>query len=174
MTFNPITDPVDFATLGGQRTPGLCTVIDADNPRRIIERNGIGLSGATARFAGMMLSKPALQLRLYTAQDFVDWGTFREIVSPPPLGERARALDIDHPILADYGITSALIRNVHQPVPDGDTGAWMVQIDLQQFRRPVFQLSAPDGAAAGPTDPLDIENDALAAEVDRLATPGGA
>lgn len=171
MTFDPINNPVDFATLGGQRTPGICTVVDAKWPRRIIERSGIGLSGATARFGGVMLSDPALQIRLYNEQDFADWASFLPVVAAPPLGEHARALDIDHPILADFQITAVLIKDVHQPVDEGE-GVWMAQIDLKQFRRPNFQMSAPDGAATGPTDPLDIENDALAAEATRLAAPG--
>jgi hypothetical protein len=169
VTFNPLTRPVNVVVIGGATSPGIATIRDADSPRRLVERNGVGLSGATVRFQGQMLSHPVVELRLYTPQDWDDWDTFRQTVQPPPLGTRARALAIEHPILEDLGITSVLVKNVRQPVPEGETGVWIIVIELIEFRRPTFQASAPDGAQAGPEDPVDIEIAALTAEVDRRA-----
>ena len=169
MTFNPIVRPVNYVVNGGAQSPGIATVRDADSPRRLVERNGIGLSGATVRFQGQLLSHPVVELRLYTSEDWDGWDTFRSVIQPPPLGERARALAIEHPILEDLGITSVLVKNVRQPIMEAETGVWLIVIELIEFRRPVFQASAPDGAQAGPEDPIDIEIAALTAEVDRRA-----
>ena len=169
MTFNPILQPVDKVIIGGAESPGIATIRDANSPRRLVERNGVGLSGATVRYQGQLLSHPVVELRLYTEQDWTDWATFRETVQPPPLGERARALAIEHPILEDLGITSVLVKDVKQPVREDETGVWLIVIELIEFRRPVFQASAPDGAQAGPEDPIDIQIAALTAEVDRRA-----
>lgn len=173
MTFNPVRSSVDFVMLGGQRTPGIAMIVDADSPRRLIERNGFGLSGATVRFAGVQLSHPKLQIRLYSAQDWDDWETFRPTVMAPPLGSTPRALEVAHPILEDLGIRSVLVANVRQPVQEAD-GVWLITIELTEFRRPVFQLSTPDGASVGPTDPVDIQIAAMTAQVDSLAGPPGA
>jgi hypothetical protein len=170
MTFNPLVRPVNVVVIGGVQSPGIATIRDAHAPRRLVVRNGVGLSGATVRFQGVMLSeKFAVELRLYTAEDWDAWASFKDVVDPPPLGEHARALDISHPILEDLGITSVLVDDVLQPVQEGETGVWLIVIKLTQFRRPTFQASAPDGAQAGPEDPVDIQIAALTAEVDRRA-----
>lgn len=169
MTFNPLLRPVNKAVIGGVETPGVCTIRDADSPRRLVERNGVGLSGATVRYQGQLLSHPIVELRLYDAQDWEDYETFLPVVAAPPLGERARALAIEHPILEDLNITSMLVKNVKQPVQEDEKGVWLIVIETIAFRRPTFQASAPDGAQAGPEDPVDIEIAALTAEVDRRA-----
>jgi hypothetical protein len=169
VTFNPLTNPVDYVVIGGVRSPGIATIVGAHAPRRLVVRNGVGLSGATVRFQGVMLSeKFSVELRLYSVDDWNGWATFKDVVDVPPLGTRARALAIEHPILEDLGITSVLVDDVLQPVQEDDKGVWLIVIKLTQFQHPEFQASAPDGAQAGPEDPLDIENAALTAESERL------
>lgn len=149
MTFNPITEPVDFAILAGVRTPGICEVQGFKIPLRWDERRGYGLSGATLRFRGIALSRGKLILRLYTEQHWTDWETFAPIVQRPPLGERAHSLEISHPILEDLGVRSVVIESVSQPTQTAD-GVWTIEIALIQWQRPQIALSTPAGATPEP------------------------
>lgn len=156
MTWNPNTDPVDFAELGGQRTPGICEVIGAGSPRQWDEGRGPGLSGARLRFRGLRLGKPMLRIKLVSEQDFADWEAFRSVVQRPPLGERPRALDIVHPILEDVGIRSVVVEDVSQ-LTQTDNGEWTVEIKLIEYRPPVRAAATIDGSTQATADPLDAE-----------------
>ena len=70
MTFNPITDPVDYFELAGRRSPGIAVLKNADSPRRWDERRGYALSGGFLRFRGIGLARPIFTLRLLTEEDF--------------------------------------------------------------------------------------------------------
>jgi hypothetical protein len=159
MTWNPLEQPQDYALLGGQRTPGLCDLRDADSPRRIDERRGYGLSGATAIYRGIALSNFKMLLRLYTVDDWEAWHTFSPTVQRPPSGQRARALDISHPLTEELGIRSVMVENVKQPTQTGD-GEWTIEISLKEYRRPVRQLVRLEGSQAS-NDPVDRTIEAL-------------
>lgn len=171
MTWNPNTDPVDYAELGGQRTPGVCEVMGAGSPRQWDEGRGPGLSGARLRFRGLRLGRPILRIKLVSEQDFADWETFRSVVQRPPLGERPRALDIVHPILEDVGIRSVVVEDVSQ-LTQTDDGEWTVEIKLIEHRPVVRAAATVDGSRQTTVDPLDAEiedltrvlRDSLAAE----------
>jgi len=151
---DPISNREDYdhVILAGQRSPGIATIDGANSPRRLIEHNGVGLSGARVRFAGVMLSHFKLILKLYTAEHFADWtDNFSPLLAAPPIGVRAHALDIEYPTLADLGIRAVLIENVKAPIQTGD-GEWTVEIDLCEYRNPQPALSAPTGASNGPAE----------------------
>ncbi len=164
---DPISNPVDYVILGGQRSPGLAEISDASSPRRWDERKGYGLSGSTVVFRGIGLAKPILTLRLYSAEDFAAWESWRPLVARPPLGSRPRALDIWHPFLEEAGIGSVVVEDVSQPVQSGD-GEWTITIKLIEYRRPKLTLARPDGSDTRLTDPIDIEIAANDAEIRRL------
>lgn len=147
---NPIEDPrsCDYVVLNGLRSPGIAEITNADNPRRWDERRGYGLSGARSVFRGMQLAYPKLTLTLLTAEAFEAWNTWRDAISPPPAGERPQALSIEHPFLADLGITAVNIKNVKQPVALDD-GGWTVEIEMIEYRPPVPALAVPKGASDG-------------------------
>lgn len=168
MPFNPLTSPVDYVVLAGQRSPGVCEVVGGTSPRRWDERRGFGLSGATVVFHGVGLAKPLLRIRLFTEQHWSDWATWRELVQRPPLGERPRAMDIEHPILEDLGVRSVVVEDVTQPTQTGD-GEWTVEVKLIEFRRPEIALATPSGAAQSTVDPLDREILDLTETVNTLA-----
>lgn len=171
MTFDPIRNPVDVVFLGGERTPGIATIEGAGSPRRWDERRGYGLSGGTLVFRGVGLAQFKIILRLYTSQDFADWESFAPVVQRPPLGERARALDISHPITDALGIRSVVIEDVKAPALTHESGEWTVEIAVREYRRPLPALSVPAGSQATPaTDPVDQEIERLAAQVQVLAS----
>lgn len=146
---NPIAEPVDYVILAGQRSPGIADLVGWRSPRHWDERRGYGLSGATLRFRGVGLARGKLILRLTTEQDWADWEAFAPLVQRPPIGERAHALDISHPILEGLGVRSVVVEDLGQPTQD-DRGVWTIEIALIEYRRPVIQLSTPDGATTTP------------------------
>jgi hypothetical protein len=147
VTWNPIEQPTDYALIAGKRTPGLCDVVGAGSPRAWDERRGYGLSGSTVVFRGTRLADFTLRLRLYTVDDWSAWAEFKPTVLRPPAGERARALDIVHPQLAEVEIAACVIKDVKAPVKTSPEGEWTIEIMCQEFRRPVVAV-APIGSSA--------------------------
>lgn len=168
MTFNPVTNPVDYILLANQRSPGIAEVNATNSPRRWDERRGYALSGARVVYRGIGLARPIVTLRLYTEDDWNDWHEWRQIVQRPPVGERAHALDIWHPILEDLNINSVVVEDVLQPKQTAD-GEWSIDIKFIEYRRPVLNLEVPEGSEERSDDPVDqlIEN--LTGQVQALA-----
>lgn len=168
MSFQPLTDPVDYILLGGVRSPGLADVEKGNSPRAWAERIGYGLSGATTIFRGVRLSHFAVRFRLYTNLDWAQWPSFAAMMAKPPLGERPRQLEIWHPILEDLGITACGVEDIKQPVQIAD-GVWQHEVLFIEYRKLQPALSRPDGARAAPVDPIDQHIEALAAQVQALS-----
>jgi hypothetical protein len=168
MSFNPTTTPVDYILLANRRSPGIAEVNAANSPRRWDERRGYALSGARVVYRGIGLTRPIVTLRLYTDQDWQDWHEWRDLVERPPVGERARALDIWHPILEDLQVTSVVVEDVLQPKQTAD-GEWSIDIKFIEFRRPVRALSVPEGSEERSDDPVDRYIEQLTSQVQALA-----
>lgn len=165
MTFNPITEPVDYILLANRRSPGIAVLSNVTSPRRWDERRGYGLSGARVVFRGIGLARPIVTLRLLTEADFDAWHDWRSIVQRPPTGERGRlALDIWHPILEDLGITKVVIEDVLQPKQVAD-GEWNIDIKMIEFRLPTPSLITAESANERPTDPGDLTIENLTEQV---------
>lgn len=141
MTFDPIRNPVDYIILAGERSPGIAEVHGASSPRRWDERKGYAQSGARVVFRGVGLSRFRVTLKLLTAEDWDGWHEWRNVVQRPPVGERARAKDIWHPILEDLGITSAVVEDVLQPEQD-DKGEWIAEVRFIEYRAPVPRIES--------------------------------
>lgn len=179
MSFNPLTQPIDHFELAGQRSPGIAEIADADGSAELQERRGYGLGGAYVVYKGQKLVHFKATIKLTTQDDWDAWHEFRALLQRPPVGRRARALDIWHPILEDAGITSVLVEKLGQPVRDGDDGAWTVTVAFCEYRRPTRALSTPDGSDTEQLTPTELailaqqnanqnatrQRDALAAEV---------
>jgi len=149
-TFDPFTNPVDFVTIAGQRTPGLAEIIDADQLRRLIERRGFALSGATVRDGGATLTHFKIRLTFTTSEHWVAWDEFRPLLERPPTrvgGNPRNALDIEHPILALARIRSVIPEKIGQPNKD-DTGTWTIELGFCEFRNPQPQLDPINGSDA--------------------------
>jgi len=178
VTFQPLTTPVDYVLLAGERSPGLAEVTGADSVRELQERKGYGLGGATVVYKGIKLIKPKISIRLITDQDWEDWHQWKRLVERAPTGSRARAMDIWHPILEDQGVTSVLIENVSQPVQTNDS-EWTITISCIEYRRPVRALATPAGSDTQQLTPEELaltaaeaQGRALRADNQRLAGLG--
>lgn len=168
MTWNPLTDPVDYILLSGERSPGIADVEGFTSPRRWDERKGYGLSGGTVIFRGIGLAAGTVSLRLFESEHFERWDTWKNLVQRPPIGTRGHAMDISHPQLDDLGVTSVVIEDVSQ-LEQTEDGIWTVKIRMKEFRRPVLQLQAPTGSQARSADPVDIEIETLTNQAQLLA-----
>ncbi len=168
-SLNPIEAPVDFVILAGLPSPGIAEVLGAGSPRKWDERKGYALSGASLVFKGNGLAKFTLQLRLYTIEHWEAWEAWKPLVMRPPVGERARALDIYHPFLDSLEIRSVVVEDVLQP-QQTDDGEWTIEIKLIEYRRPVVALARQDGSRNRSTDPVDQYIDALSSQVQELAS----
>jgi hypothetical protein len=158
MSFDPISNPIDFVMIAGRRTPGVVEfTFGSGSPRQWDERRGIDMSGATLRFRGKKLASFTLKLKLATSEDFAAWGTFSPTVLAMPTGGRG-ALDVVHPILEDLGIRSAVVEDVIPPMPDGDNGGWVVEIKMKERRPPMPAGNTVRGSVNSPSpNPLQLE-----------------
>ena len=149
MTYNPITDPVDHVILASRKSPGIAEIVGASSTRRWDKRKGFALSGARLVYKGTDLSPFTIKLRLYTSEDFADWGQWRQILERAPAGERARAQDIFHPELEDLGINSAVVEKVGQ-ANQTKPGEWTIEIRMIEYRPPVRVVEISDGSEETP------------------------
>lgn len=156
MAWNPLDQPVDYIKLSGQRSPGLAEVSGGSSPLKWDERGGWGLSGSTLVFRGVGLAKFTVRVKLYTADDWAAWDAWRPLVSKPPLGSRARAHDIWHPLLEQLEVKAAVVEEVSQPEQTND-GEWTITIKFIEFRKPKVALAKPDSAKATPADPIETQ-----------------
>lgn len=148
-TWSPLEAPQDYATLAGQRTPGLCRVEGFRSVARWDIRQGPALSGARLRYRGFEPAQGKLILTLTSVQDWNDWWTFAPVVRRPPVGERATHLEIEHPVLASLDIRAVAVKSVSQPTPTDDRGTWAIEIELIEYLEPLPALSTPLGADTG-------------------------
>lgn len=186
MTFNPLTAPVDYIVLAGRRSPGLATIEGADTPRNFVERRGFGISFGTLRFRGVGLAHFKVLLRLVSEEDFEAWHDWKSLVARPTSESNPRRkgvsaimprlhappMDIEHPILADLDITSAVVENVLQPVQTGD-GEWTIEIHFGEYRARVIALEETQGSVARQSDNIENAIDANSRTIAELEGAGG-
>jgi hypothetical protein len=199
-TWNPIDYPTDRCLIGGYPTPGLCEVQGASSPRKWDEQAGYAMSGAILIFRGRALSRFTLTFRLFTVEHWQQWADIRPILTSPPSTKKptgpegsavllgaggpiegggvgftvSKALDIDHPVLSEVGITHIVIEDTTAPEQTED-GVWTISVKCIEWRRISRGVSKPDGAQKEPTDPLQVELEGLNSEAQRkkAALDGG-
>lgn len=164
MTFRPLQQPVDHILLAGQKSPGIAVVSGASSPRTWDERRGYAQIGARVVFRGIGLAKFTVTLSLFSAADWDDWHDWRELVQRPPVGERARAKDIWHPVLEDLGISAAVVEDVGQP-EQGDTGEWTISIKFIEYRPPIRLPAESVGASEDGPSAFDRQVQSIEAQL---------
>lgn len=174
MPWNPLTEPQDYFTLGGVRSPGEATFTNADVLLAWVKRRGFGLSYGTSTFRGAELREPEVEIRLFTVEDWDAWYPFYDLIKLPPQGTRPRALDIDHPLLEMAEIRSVTVQKVGQLTRQGDgSGLYVSKIKFLEFNRPEFTLARPEAADTRIVDPVEQEIERLGQQLQALAQPNG-
>lgn len=169
--WNPVELPVDKLKLAGRLSPGLCDITGASSPRKWEEREGYGFSGAMIVFRGIGLGRFTAKFRLYTAIDWTDWQQFKSLLYKPPVGVRAKAMDVYHPLLHEIGIVSCVVEDLIQPEQTGD-GEWTIEVRFIEYRSPKYALATPDGAEATPADPDQVAIGLKWDQLESLANEG--
>lgn len=165
MAWNPLDDPIDHFTLGGQRSPGVAEIIGLGSPRKWDEKKGYGTSGATLVYAGDGLVAFSAKVYLTTRADWNDWHAFAPLVERSPKGDKPKALDIWHPQTEAKDIRSVIVEDVLGPSRDGDDGRWQVEIKFKQYRAPKPALSKPKGSSSNAGNTQEDERDKLIREL---------
>jgi hypothetical protein len=148
----------DFIVLGGQKSPGLCDVSGAGSPRKWDQAQGYGMTGAVSRYLGAALSEFSVKFRLYgpnnpPSPDWKAWNDFEKLLMKPPVGARARALDIWHPELERLKIKAVGVVDVGQAY-QSDNGEWTIEVKFIEFKpQPKISLAKVDASKA--TKPKD-------------------
>lgn len=143
--FDPFANPVDFVVIGGQRTPGIARILEADKLRRLHERRGYALSGASVRDLGDQLTHFKVRLTFFTSDHWEAWDAFRPLLARPP-GRSTSALDISHPILDLVGIRSVIPEKTGQPNESED--GYTIDLGFCEYRNPQPALDAVSSSAA--------------------------
>jgi len=170
MSFDPITAPIDYIRLAGQKSPGVAEIVNAADLREWAVRLVPFSEGAIMFYKRRALAEFSVRIRLATLQDHADFAAWRAVVdAKPKIRTRATALDIWHPILEDIDIKAAVVKKVSQPT-QVDDGIWEYTIDFLEWRgAPVQTLKKVDGSQATPVDPVDREIADLADQVAKEA-----
>lgn len=169
-----VASPVDFALVGGQRTPGpTCELVGAAMVRQWDKQRPSGQSGGRLVYKGRDFSEFTMRLQLWTSEDWTAWDAFAPVLTQPPTADSTgtrslRGLDFSHPITDLLGIRSVVLKDLGQPVQD-DTGGWTIDIKLLEYRDPVPSQARARGSRNAPVDPADIEILALRLEAQALA-----
>lgn len=170
MSWDPFSQPTNYALVSRKKTPGILTVRGAEKRRKLDERGGYGLDYGWLIYTGLKLSAFSFDLRLYNRQDWLDWIAFRPVVQKVPKrvftadgpvavsGRGLGALDIWHPLLEPLGIKSAVVENEPQAVLEDETGLWLVTIDFKQYNPTKPAIAKVQGSQEKPTtDPVDLQ-----------------
>lgn len=155
-TWNPIDAPQDRALIADRLTPGLCEITGASSPRKWDEQAGYAMTGAILIYRGIALAHFSMRFRLFTREHWEEWAAIRPFLLRPPVGKRARALDVQHPVLDEVGISQMVIEDVTAPEQTED-GVWQIELKCIEWRRYTISTAKPDGSEATPVDPLQVE-----------------
>ena len=159
----------DFILLGGKKSPGKADVFGASTPRKWDERTGYGLSGAFIVYTGDGLAHFPVVISLWEESHFDEWDSFATVLEKAPIGTRAKALGISHPLLTvrPLKIASVVVEDVTQFVQD-DYGLWTCEIRLGEFRRPLPALGKPSAAIPAAALAVPTARDAAEAQIQAL------
>lgn len=150
MTWDPITSPVDYVLVAGQRSPGTTEVQGAGSPREWEKRKSRGRSGASLVYVGLDLAEFALVTRVTTPEEYQ---AYRQWLSSfavrPPTGEEAAAVAVWHPFLEECSIAAAVVKDTPQPEQLAD-GEWTLKVVMTEYREPRRALTRARGADDSP------------------------
>ncbi len=166
----------DRIRLRGRWSPGVAIVAGASAPRAWDVQDGHGLVGASVRFVGDKLAKFTVEIRLFEPEHFEAWGDFAKLLAKPTSRADApkRAMRIEHPALAEIGISDVVVEDRTQLV-QVEPGVWSSTISFIQYKKPRPVLSRPAGSipstGTNPTakDAADEEILRLKAQADELS-----
>lgn len=163
---------VDTITIAGVPAPGQWVLTRADKVYGWDVRKGYGTSGATVVPVGDELVEAEFEVRLWDSAQVplfraLRAGYLKKPLAATPGSLAAFAIGIDHPELADLGVTSVVVRKITPLVNDG-YGLWTCNVTFLQYRKPQPALSKPLASIPDVTPPVPTAQDNLEREAQQL------
>lgn len=178
---NGITFPTrDYVVIGGDASPGKCTIRNLNSPREWDIRQGYGLSGATVVPKGDALSRFSVLFEFWDETQIALWYSFAskyfdKAARLVPGSRVPKALGIEHPILSapPHRITEVVVEDVSGLEQD-EEGKWSTEVFFLQYRKPKPALSPPDASIPATTPATPTAEDAADREMaEKLKTLKG-
>jgi hypothetical protein len=170
----------EYIMIGGDPSPGKCTIRGANSPRGWDERKGYALSGATLVPTGDELATFEILFEFWDETQIPLWYSyaakyFDKAVRLIPGSLVPKALGIEHPILSapPIRITEVVVVDATQLEQD-ETNGWSCVVKFKQYRRAKPALSPPDATIPAAQKPTPTAQDAADREIqEKLATLKG-
>jgi hypothetical protein len=165
---------VDYIIIGGQKSPGKCTIKSYSLEWGIDARQAYGLDSATLVPTGRKPAKLELEFYLWDPADFPAWWIFsKQFFSRPallvPKGLASLALSIQHPAVNNppINVKSVMVEATTGMLPDGE-GGWSSTISFIEFLKPRPTLPKPPAAIPSAASPKPTAQDASDREIQSL------
>lgn len=160
-------DPIENAhawhvvTIGTTDSPGVCELAGWDRPFDWDEKKGKGTNGASLTFTNRPLGSGSVTFKLWTAEHFDEWQSFRKLLDYDTTKRAAQAVDIYHPAISANGFKAVVVTKLGALVHKGK-GLYTVTVDFKEYSPPPKKsaVSTPTGSGNGPrTGPRALEGD---------------
>lgn len=129
-------NPWDIVYFGGVRAPGIATVRARRASRRDV-RTWPGASGAQITHLGPEPSEVDITLLIWTSAQWRSWQLLKPLIYPNP-GKDGKsgqqAVEVVHPALQLYGLTSLYCLEMGVPEPSSPPGARTIALKFIEFR----------------------------------------
>lgn len=158
MTWDPVANPDDYATVDGVIAPGVCTLTKFTRKRRLLKVEPYGARGARVISLGAHLAEFTFSIALSSASEWAESAPFRKAIARVPIAAKGKALSIKWAPLEAEGIKAFLVEQIDGPIPDSDTGLWRIDVTCCEWVPiPKLALASPKEAEkpAAPTDPVE-------------------
>lgn len=148
-------DVVEFETTDAKgrpvafSTPRCAKVVAKPRPMTWQVQQGLGLSGAIARFTGIGLASGTITLMMATVEHRVEFDSECKVyLAAPAQGQPAKIFKVKHPRFARLGISQIHLQD--EPAGDWDekTQIETVVYSWEEHRKPLPTLSSPTTAGA--------------------------
>lgn len=130
-------------------TPRCAKLVAKPRPKTYQVQQGLGLSGAIARYTGLGFSSGTITLTMATAEHRAAFDPVKRLLAAPAPGQTDKIFKVRHPRLARLGISQ--IRLQDEPAGDWNeqTQIETVVYSWEEHRKPLPMLSsAPTTAGA--------------------------
>lgn len=182
-TFFPGED-LDTFTIGGDRSPGICSILRAPNLQRWQVNQGNAISGASMVPMGEDVPDVEIGLYFWIPSQLTAWATFasrwfKAATVSAPGGADALALAIGHPILRmpPISITKVAYKSCTALAGDEDEG-WSCTLTFIKWKRPILAKPKPLATIPAAAKPKPTASDSRqqviaqqSAELAKLASP---
>lgn len=140
---------------GGERSPGVCNIVNAGTPRKWDKQGGWGYDGASLTYLGEDLSEFDVQIAIWEKDHWKQWDQFASVIERSFNDRNDPSLTIRHPVLIKppLRITTVVVRNVSQ-FEQSESGLWTCTVGFTVWKQRKQALNKVEGVpSAGTSSP---------------------